>query len=216
MPPDSGAAEQGWGRQVTSLEHTLGWSEQALTSEAGELETWLQRCLAGEENAYSHVYKMYGAAIFRLSFGLLQNREDAEEVLQDTFEYAFRRLNLYDARKSHFKSWLYQIAVSRCRNKRRRHWLPTLSLGQWLGGGQDVPDENAPAPDEAASLSDEQQRVWQLLGQLSPKLQEVMVLRYYEGLGYAEIGAILGIPAKTAESRARLAHKALRPLLVEP
>lgn len=200
---------------MTNLEQALEWPGQFPATESADLENWLRRCLAGEENAYSQVYKMYGGAIFRLSYGLLQNREDAEEVLQDTFEYAFRRLSLYDTRKSHFKSWLYQIAVSRCRNKRRRKWLPTLSLGQWLNAGQDVPDEATPAPDEAASLSDEQQRIWQLLGQLSPKLQEVVVLRYYEGMGYAEIGAILGIPAKTAESRARLAHKALRSLLDE-
>jgi DNA-directed RNA polymerase specialized sigma24 family protein len=41
------------------------------------------------------------------------------------------------------------------------------------------------------------------------------VLRYYEGFSYAEIGAVLGIPAKTVESRMRLAHKALKELLVD-
>jgi RNA polymerase sigma-70 factor (ECF subfamily) len=57
--------------------------------------------------------------------------------------------------------------------------------------------------------------VWEALGQLSPKLRETAVLRYYEGCSYAEIGEILDIPAKTVESRMRLAHRALKELLVD-
>jgi RNA polymerase sigma-70 factor (ECF subfamily) len=62
-------------------------------------------------------------------------------------------------------------------------------------------------------LTEKQQQVWQALGELSPKLRETAVLRYYENMTYIEIGTILGIPAKTVESRMRLAHKALRELL---
>ena len=149
--------------------------------------------------------------IYRLTYSLLQHKEDAEEVLQDSFEYAFRRLDHYNPHKSSFKTWLYQIAISRSRNKRRRKWLPTLSLGQLAG--QDVADPHAPQPDELAALNEKQQVVWQALRQLSGKLRETAVLRYYEGLSYSEIGGILGIPAKTAESRMRLAIKALREIL---
>ena len=202
---------------MSPTDNSLTWPLEAAQPSTNPIgsDEWLRRCLAGEEKAYAAVYRDYAAAVYRLSCGLLQNREDAEEVLQDTFEYAFRRLAVYDAGKSSFKSWLFQIAVSRCRNKRRRKWLPTFSLAQLLSADEDVVDEVSVPPDEAATLSQEQQRVWQMLQRLTPKLREVIVLRYYAGLGYAEIGTILGIPAKTAESRARLAHKALRPLLEE-
>ncbi len=60
------------------------------------------------------------------------------------------------------------------------------------------------------TLSEQQQAVWGAVGELSIKLREVAILRYFGGLPYADIGMILGIPAKTAESRMRLAHKALR------
>ncbi|MCP4356621.1 MAG: sigma-70 family RNA polymerase sigma factor, partial [Chloroflexi bacterium] len=133
--------------------------------------------------------------------------------LQDSFEYAFRRLDQYNPHKSAFKTWLYRIAVSRCRNKRRRKWLPTFSLSQ-INSGQ-IEDQHTPTPDEMADLSEEQQQVWGALQNLSPKLRETAVLRYYESLTYAEIGHILGIPTKTAESRMRLAHKALKKLLVD-
>lgn len=174
-------------------------------------ERLIARCLGGEAEAYIAVYNEYAAPIYRLCFGLLQHREDAEEVLQDTFEYAFRKLANYDAGRASFKTWLYQIAVSRCRNKRRRKWLETLPLNNLFGN--QLEDEETPTPLEALALTEIQQSVWDAIGRLSPKLRETAVLRYYEGYTYVEIGRILSIPAKTAESRMRLAHKALRELL---
>jgi RNA polymerase sigma-70 factor (ECF subfamily) len=196
-------------------QHALTWPQPAATAKyADEVsQTLIARCMAGEEGAYAALYAEYAGIIYRLAYSMLQHKEDAEEVLQDSFEYAFRRLDRYDANRSAFKTWLYQIAVSRCRNKRRRKWLPTLSLSQL--NTQQVRDKSTPAPEDVLNLSDRQRAVWEALEQLSPKLRETAVLRYYEGLSYAEIGAILSIPAKTAESRMRLAHKALRELLEE-
>lgn len=170
-------------------------------------------CLAGEEAAYVTLYNMYAGMIYRLLYSMLQHKEDAEEVLQDSFEYAFRKLADYDPHKSAFKTWLYRIAISRCHNKRRRKWLPTFSLHQAVT--DQVEDKESPSPDDLINLDETQQAVWQALQQLTPKLRETAVLRYYEGLAYNEIGDILGIPTKTAESRMRLAHKALRELLTE-
>lgn len=171
----------------------------------------IDRCLAGEDSAYVGLYNMYAGMIYRLLVSMLLNKEDAEEVLQDSFEYAFRRLDHFDANKSAFKTWLYRIAISRCRNKRRRKWLPTFSISQLVTN--QVADEETATPDEVVNLTETQQVVWNALQQLTPKLRETAVLRYYEGLSYAEIGDILQIPTKTAESRMRLAHKALRELL---
>lgn len=173
----------------------------------------LDRCLAGEEAAYIAVYNDYAGQIYRLCFSLLQNRQDAEEVLQDAFEYAFRKLDRFDSRKASFKTWLYQIAISRCRNKRRRKWLITMPLT--FATSQQIEDNTIPTPVESLDMSERQRMVWKALGELSPKLRETAVLRYYEGFTYSEIGKILSIPAKTAESRMRLAHKALRKLLLD-
>lgn len=177
------------------------------------LEYWVEQCLAGEESAYVEVYNQYASVIYRLCISLLRHQEDAEEVLQDTFEYAFRKLERYNPEKASFKTWLYQIAVSRCRNKRRRKWLQTISINASVR--EQVADEKALSPDDSLSLSELQLTVWQTLGQLSPKLRETAILRYYEGMTYAQIGEILSIPAKTAESRMRLAHKALKRLLTD-
>lgn len=180
---------------------------------AAALDYWVARCLEGEESAYEVVYNQYSGAIYRLCYSLLRHREDAEEVLQDTFEYAFRRLEKFDVDKASFKTWLYQIAVSRCRNKRRRKWLLTLPLSHVLGGK--LADHSVASPDQSISFSEQQQIVWRALGKLSTKLRETTILRYYEGMTYGQIGEILSIPPKTAESRMRLAHNALRHLLAD-
>ncbi|HRQ41155.1 MAG TPA: RNA polymerase sigma factor [Chloroflexota bacterium] len=176
-----------------------------------ENEALIARCLAGEEAAYVSLYNLYAGMIYRLVYSMLQEREDAEEVLQDSFEYAFRKLADFDPHKSAFKTWLYRIAVSRCHNKRRRKWLPTFSLNHQ--DARQAADEETPTPDERVRLTETQQAVWYALQQLTPKLRETAVLRYYEGLSYQEIGDILGIPGKTAESRMRLAHQALKEML---
>lgn len=192
---------------------TLSWGVESPVYADEQSLALIQRCLTGEDTAYVALYNQYASMIYRLCYSLLQNREDAEEVLQDSFEYAFRRLDHYDANKSALKTWLYQIAVSRCHNKRRRKWLPTFSLGQLVG--QDVQDHNSPTPAETMQLTEKQQVVWTAIQDLSDKLRETAVLRYYEGLTYVEIGQILGVPTKTAESRMRLAHNALREALAE-
>lgn len=195
----------------TRLEGILPAAPENLAADAAGQDRLIARCLRGEAGAYLAVYNEYAAPIYRLCFGLLQHREDAEEVLQDTFEYAFRKLASYDASRAGFKTWLYQIAVSRCRNKRRRKWLETLPLNNLFGNQME--DEETPTPSEALALTEIQQSVWDAIRRLSPKLRETAVLRYYEGLTYVEIGRILSIPAKTAESRMRLAHRVLRELL---
>ena len=198
----------------TLTEQTLQpWGTELPTYADEQSQTLIHRCLSGEDSAYVALYNQYASMIYRLCYSLLQNREDAEEVLQDSFEYAFRRLAHYDASKSAFKTWLYQIAVSRCHNKRRRKWLPTFSLTQLVG--QDIKDTDTPTPTESMQLTERQQVVWQAIQDLSDKLRETAVLRYYEGFSYVEIGQILGVPTKTAESRMRLAHKALRESLTE-
>ena len=191
----------------------LTWPTEATAASDTTIptQTVIERCLAGEERAYLLLYKQYATMLYRLVYSMLQHREDAEEVVQDSFEYAFRTLHRYDPDKASFKTWLYTIAVSRCRNKRRRKWLPTFGLE--LAANKE--DNGQPQPDELVALTEKQQQVWQALQTLSPKLLETAVLRYYENLTFGEIGEILDIPTKTAESRMRLAHNALREQLDE-
>ena len=88
------------------MSETLSFTPAAIVAKTGdEYQSLIDCCLAGEEAAYGVLYSRLSGMIYRLAYGLLQNREDAEEVLQDSFEYAFRTLHRFDGRKAAFKTW---------------------------------------------------------------------------------------------------------------
>ncbi len=175
------------------------------------------RCLRGDQAAFTNLYRLYANDIYRLVYGYLGHRQDVEEVVQDTFIYAMRNLARYDPQKAGFRTWLFIIATSRTRNKRRRRWLPTVAWRQLLHNQPEpaAPDEPARPPEAQLEAAGTQAAVQSALAQRSPKQREAAGLRYFDGLTYKEIGQILDIPHKTAESRVRLAHKVLRGLIVQ-
>ncbi len=184
---------------------------------AQETAHLIEQCLQGDQAAYASLYRTHAADVYRLVYGLLGHREDTEEVVQDAFVYAMRNLARYDSNRASFRTWLFTIATSRARNKRRRRWLPTISIRQLLQFGAELPTPDEPARPPETSVEEARRRevVREAVSSLSPKLCEAAVLRYFEGLTYKEIGQILGIPHKTAESRVRLAHQELKKLVGE-
>jgi len=171
----------------------------------------IQRCLSGDAHACADLYQHWCGPVYRLAYAILRQEQDAEEVTQDVFVYALSRLASYDPHKSLFRTWLYTITISRSRNKMRRKWLPTVEIEAWSECNE--AGETGRPPEEWAESQAERARVWGALGQLSPKLREAVVLRYFENLTYPEIGQILNCPMKTIQSRVRLAHKELKKLL---
>nr|MBN1229819.1 sigma-70 family RNA polymerase sigma factor [Anaerolineae bacterium] len=181
------------------------------TTEQDSLLNLIEKARAGNEQACEALYRQHVQMVYRLACGVLLNEKDAEEVVQDSFAYVFRTLDRYDPSLSAFKTWLYTITMSRCRNKRRRKWLPTVRLAD-LG---DIVRGKGQQPDMLAEQAGVQAAVLEALGRLNPKLRVAVVLRYFDGLTYREMADVLRCPQKTAESRVRLAHKALYNLLVD-
>jgi RNA polymerase sigma-70 factor (ECF subfamily) len=176
-----------------------------------DLDELIDAAAGGDQRACTALYDRFVQQVYRLAYGVLLNQQDAEEVVQDSFGYAFQTLHRYDKARSSFRTWLYTITLSRCRNKRRRKWLPTLPLAdmvEWLPGRE-------PNPETAVEQLSIREMVWNALGELSPKQREAIVLRYFDGLTYREMAMVLGCPLKTAESRVRLAHETLYQTLIQ-
>ncbi len=148
---------------------------------------------------------------------LLGEPRDAEEVVQDAFVYLFRNLHRYDEGRGSFRAWLRITLVSRCRNKRRRLQLPLVSLEALGADGQvSASSDSAGDPAGVMEMRGTRRAVWEALQRVSPGARDALILRYYEGLSYAEIAAALGCSNDAA--RARVAHgKAqLRRMLAAP
>ncbi len=183
----------------------------ASSTEQPDIPALLQRCLQGDQASYALLYDHFATGVYRLCYSLLLNRQDAEDVTQDAFVYAFKNLLHYDAAKSAFKTWLYTIAVSRCRNQYRRKGFSLFDISHMFHFNLIAP--RADSPEAQVMHQDMKTLVQTALKGLSPRLREAVVLRYGHGLTYREIADIMGIPPKTAESRVRLAHEQLRSAL---
>ncbi len=173
-----------------------------------EVESSMSRALRGDQTGYAALYDLFAPGIYRLCYSLLFNREDAEDVTQETFVYAFRNLHRFDAKLSSFKTWLYTIAICRCRNMYRKSRVPTCDLAPFLTNG--LPAPKSETPEAALAQQSAREAVSRALAALTPRLREAVVLRYGHGLTYREIAEVMDCPQKTAESRVRLAHDALR------
>lgn len=175
----------------------------------------LQSCMAGDQHACTQLFELTASSVYRLSYSLLLHEQDAEDVVQEVFVYVFKNLHQYDSKRGAFHTWLYTITVSRSRNARRRKMLPTVDLGHLLQFGLEPSTSDDEGPEAAAVRSDASRTLADALTKLSSRLREAVVLRYGKQLTYREMSAILNIPEKTAESRVRLAHAALRKAMNE-
>lgn len=173
-----------------------------------EIEAIIKRAVNGDQRGYAELYDHFASGVYRLCYSLLMNEQDAEDIVQESFVYAFKNLHRYDPTKASLKTWLYTIAVSRCRNTYRRKRFVTVDISQLLGFELKAP--NAEAPEAAVIRRDAEEAIQHALVDLSPRLREAIVLRYGQGLTYREISEVMGCPQKTAESRVRLGHQRLK------
>lgn len=185
------------------------------TEKQREFEALIARCLASDQQAYAALYNASAPGMYRLAYSILLNSHDAEDVLQEAMVYAFRNLHRYQPERGAFRTWLYTITVSRCRNARRRKWMPLTALSSLLNTGFEPSSPDALSPEAAAARQGVTEALGRALESLSPRLREAIALRYGQGLTYREMAEVLDIPQKTAESRIRLAHHALRAAMTE-
>lgn len=175
-----------------------------------DLPALMERCLAGDQSAFAALYDRYAPSLYRLAYSILLVEQDAEDVLQESMVYAFRSLHHYDEARGSFRTWLYTITISRCRNARRRKWLPTVALSNLLNIGVEPPAPVEESPEVTVVWGEVRAALERALHTLSPRLREAVALRYGQGLTYREMAEVMGCPQKTAESRVRLAHDRLR------
>jgi len=118
-------------------------------ADVSDLDVLIRRWRAGDERAAKAIYDQYWASSLGLAYSLLDDLADAEEAAQDALTYALTHIERYDPERARFSTWLHTITVSRCRNRRRRRFTPSLPLVTWLKGGGDASDP-APGPEHQA------------------------------------------------------------------
>jgi len=177
-----------------------------------DISALIERWQNGDQRAAESLYSAYRESTFRLAYGVLCSRAEAEDAAQDTLVYALLHIERYDPSRAGFSTWLHTIAISRCRQRLRRHRSLLRALQKWVGRWSVAGNQEA-LPERQVVQAQTNAEVLEAVQQLSPLLREAIVLRYWSGHTYQEISDIVGCPLRTAQSRVRLAHAKLRELL---
>jgi RNA polymerase sigma-70 factor, ECF subfamily len=153
----------------------------------------------GSRDAFRELFDRYRDPIYGFFRRRLDNPSRAEELTQECFLALLRNASRYEPRAS-FRSYLYGIAVRMVFAERRK-------------AGRETSDENAPEPRSGENL---EAALWirRALEHLDSDDREILMLREYEQLSYAEIAGMLRMPVNTVRSRLFRARMALKEILM--
>jgi len=167
---------------------------------------------AGDRAEFARLVETYSGFIYRLALKLLEEPQDAEDVLQETFIKAYRSLPNFDGRSS-LSTWLYRIATNEALMLMRRRKINQISIEEPKETSEDEEQEPLQildwccAPEAELMSSEARQVLDQAIDTLPESLRVVFVLRDIEGLSTLETGEVLNLSetaVKTRLSRARL------------
>lgn len=171
----------------------------------------------GKDRAYRELIRRYERPVFSLVFRMVRNREQAEDLTQETF---IKVLNAIESYRPEFKfsSWVFKIANNAAIDHLRRRELDTLSL-------DGSPHASTPEAIEATALqiSDHQEspleyveatelggEIETVIAGLRPEYRTCILLRHVEGRSYEEIAEILSLPLGTVKTYIHRARNELR------
>lgn len=178
----------------------------------------IERFVAGDESAFEALVNQHAAKAYQISFGLLGNKLDAEEVVQDAFIKVYKNLDKFRGESS-FSTWLYRIVTNLSRNKyhwhRRRGSDVNVSISNNYGSenelktDMEIPDSKL-EPSKVLENRETGMRLTNAIKKLPDKLKEVIILRHIEDMSYADIADMLKCELGTVKSRLARAREALK------
>lgn len=171
----------------------------------------VERCLAREPEACAEFVARLRKRVFTLILRMVPAPEDAEDLAQETFLKAFRALDSYDPSYP-LVTWVFKIAHNTCVDFLRVRGPETVALDD-PEEPLDPPDP-APPPEAVVEARDREAALDGVFGEMAPLYREVLLLRHQEGMDYAGMASVLGLPEGTVKIRLFRARRLLRNLMV--
>jgi RNA polymerase sigma-70 factor (ECF subfamily) len=190
----------------------------------------VQLTRAGDREAYRALVERYQGRLLHIALEIVKSREDAEDVVQETFVKAFLSLGNFKGESS-FYTWIYRICTNMAIDIRRKvarrggthveykeSNVVQRSVGGESadsGGATTLPEhlQNVEGPHDALIRKETGKKLQDVLSDMSPEHREIVVLREVDGLDYEEIADALGVAKGTVMSRLFYARKALQKAL---
>jgi len=165
---------------------------------------------SGEIAGLAVLVDAYQLQAIRTAYLIVRDRQLAEDITQSAFVRAFERIGQFDP-EARFGPWfLRSVANDAIKAVERGRRTQPLVGGADASAPANTLEDPAPGPQALLEAAEDAEAVWALLGRLPARQRAVTVLRYYAGLGDAEIADLIGAPAPTVRWRLFAARAKLR------
>jgi RNA polymerase sigma-70 factor (ECF subfamily) len=175
------------------------------------------RARSGDERAFQALVERHSRSLFRLAFRMTGNEHDAEDVVQETFLKAYKRLDQFEDR-ANFGSWLYRIAANcaydALRSRARRDEQVAFPEQHEEEDALGSVAAEGPSPDRMVFSGQVQRRVETAMARLSERERAAFVLRHFEQMSTKEIGDTLGLDEGAVKHSVFRAVRKLREALL--
>lgn len=177
----------------------------------------IEAVLEGDGNAFRGLVETYQGRIYNIVYGMVHNRDDAQELTQDSFIKAYKKLNTFNL-GTKFYTWLCRIAVNttidflrKNKNKQTMSFEEGIAV-QDSSGVSDMHYESN--PEQQAMKEETRQQIIAAVDELPEEQRKILILKELDGLSYKEIADVLEIPQGTVMSRLYYARKKLQEILI--
>ncbi len=170
---------------------------------------------AGDRKAFEELVRRYQRQVANIVYLTLGSREEVQDIAQEVFVRVFRSIDKFEFDASFF-SWIYRITVNLCIDELRRKKIKrTLSLDFLTEGALETEKKSKEVTLASDGVFSDEKReiILDALQRISEEHRQVIILREYEELSYAEIASYLGISIQAVKSRIFRAREDLRELL---
>jgi RNA polymerase sigma-70 factor (ECF subfamily) len=180
-------------------------------------ESGLTAALAADlAGSFERVVLAFQDRLYAFALRYCASARDAEEVTQDALVRAYRALASYPTERRRalaLRPWLYRITLNVARNRLRGRRLRLVSLDALDADRADAPVDGAPRAPERLESAERRRTLARLVAALPERYRAAVILRHVEGIGYVEIGAVLGQPVGTVKANVHRALALLRQAL---
>lgn len=180
----------------------------------------IQRIVTKDHIAFKLLVDRYQVLVINACYGLLGNRQDAEDVAQEVFLNVYKSAESF-RHQSKLSTWLYRIAINlslnHLRKKKRFRWLRSIHSLKDNESAKSVNDLSASEdvrPDISFEKKERRKILWVAINALPENQRVAFVLHKYEGLSYQEIAEILECSLSAVESRIHRAKANLQKRLI--
>ncbi len=186
----------------------------AAPSNPGADEELVAAAKSGDEPAFETLFKRYQSRIFALALRYTRIREDAEDVVQQTFQKTFVFLNNFEG-KSSFSTWLTRVAINEAlMYLRRARAVREVSIDGFSGDEGTGPPFNiadaSPDPEATCMRREEARILWIAIRQLTPRVRSVLELKELRELSARETAQRMGLSVSAVKTRVFHGRKELR------